>query len=49
MQANFPNLRRLFIEARTEDEERQVSRKAVCPILSTDKKNSNRLMFTLVL
>jgi len=26
--ANFPNLRRLFIEARTEDEEREVSRKA---------------------
>lgn len=29
MQANFPNLRRLFIEARSDDEERQVSRKAV--------------------
>ena len=28
-QANFPNLRRLFIEARTDDEERSVSRKAV--------------------
>lgn len=28
-QANFPNLRRLFIEARTDDEERAVSRKAV--------------------
>jgi hypothetical protein len=28
-QANFPNLRRLFIEARSEDEEREVSRKAV--------------------
>ncbi|KAM4057907.1 hypothetical protein HRG_014493 [Hirsutella rhossiliensis] len=27
-QANFPNLRRLFIEARTDDEERAVSRKA---------------------
>ncbi|VUC23690.1 unnamed protein product [Clonostachys rosea] len=27
-QANFPNLRRLFIEARTDDEEREVSRKA---------------------
>jgi hypothetical protein len=27
--ANFPNLRRLFIEARTDDEERDVSRKAV--------------------
>ncbi|RDA87032.1 hypothetical protein CP532_3250 [Ophiocordyceps camponoti-leonardi (nom. inval.)] len=26
--ANFPNLRRLFIEARTDDEEREVSRKA---------------------
>jgi len=26
--ANFPNLRRLFIEARTENEEREVSRKA---------------------
>ncbi|EFY89267.1 hypothetical protein MAC_04648 [Metarhizium acridum CQMa 102] len=26
--ANFPNLRRLFIEARTDDEERDVSRKA---------------------
>jgi len=26
--ANFPNLRRLFIEARTDDEERGVSRKA---------------------
>jgi hypothetical protein len=26
--ANFPNLRRLFIESRTEDEEREVSRKA---------------------
>ncbi|KAH7362095.1 hypothetical protein B0T11DRAFT_280175 [Plectosphaerella cucumerina] len=25
---NLPNLRRLFIEARTEDEERTVSRKA---------------------
>ncbi|KAM7190832.1 hypothetical protein V8F33_009255 [Rhypophila sp. PSN 637] len=24
----FPNLRRLFIEARTDDEEREVSRKA---------------------
>ena len=28
-QANFPNLRRLFIEARTDNEEREVSRKAV--------------------
>ncbi|KAK8050467.1 hypothetical protein PG994_012197, partial [Apiospora phragmitis] len=27
-QANFPNLRRLFIEARSDDEERAVSRKA---------------------
>ncbi|KAK0710472.1 hypothetical protein B0T21DRAFT_376652 [Apiosordaria backusii] len=26
--ANFPNLRRLFIEARTENEERDVSRRA---------------------
>ncbi|KAG6245931.1 hypothetical protein E4U22_006122, partial [Claviceps purpurea] len=26
--ANFPNLRRLFIEARTDDEERDVSRRA---------------------
>ncbi|KAH7029007.1 uncharacterized protein B0I36DRAFT_363610 [Microdochium trichocladiopsis] len=26
--ANFPNLRRLFIEARSEEEEREVSRKA---------------------
>ncbi|KAG9250546.1 uncharacterized protein F5Z01DRAFT_677672 [Emericellopsis atlantica] len=26
--ANFPNLRRLFIESRTDNEERQVSRKA---------------------
>ncbi|PHH70741.1 hypothetical protein CDD80_5765 [Ophiocordyceps camponoti-rufipedis] len=26
--ANFPNLRRLFIEARTDNEERDVSRKA---------------------
>ncbi|POS77543.1 hypothetical protein DHEL01_v204071 [Diaporthe helianthi] len=26
--ANFPNLRRLFTEARSEDEEREVSRKA---------------------
>ncbi|KAH9906000.1 hypothetical protein F4778DRAFT_690089 [Xylariomycetidae sp. FL2044] len=26
--ANFPNLRRLFIEARSDDEEREVSRKA---------------------
>jgi hypothetical protein len=29
MQANFPNLRRLFIEARTDNEERDVSRRAV--------------------
>lgn len=28
-QAKFPNLRRLFIEARSDDEEREVSRKAV--------------------
>ena len=28
-QASFPNLRRLFIEARTDNEERDVSRKAV--------------------
>lgn len=28
-QANFPNLRRLFIEARSDDEEREVSRNAV--------------------
>lgn len=28
-QANFPNLRRLFIEARTDNEERDVSRRAV--------------------
>ncbi|KAG7042664.1 hypothetical protein JMJ77_0002962 [Colletotrichum scovillei] len=27
-QATLPNLRRLFIEARTDDEEREVSRKA---------------------
>ncbi|KAH6606178.1 hypothetical protein CCMA1212_000309 [Trichoderma ghanense] len=27
-QASFPNLRRLFIEARTEDEERNISRTA---------------------
>ncbi|KAK4152725.1 hypothetical protein C8A00DRAFT_16009 [Chaetomidium leptoderma] len=27
-QANFPNLRRLFIEARTDNEERDVSRRA---------------------
>lgn len=27
--ANFPNLRRLFIESRSDDEEREVSRKAV--------------------
>ncbi|KAK0712577.1 hypothetical protein B0T26DRAFT_650854, partial [Lasiosphaeria miniovina] len=27
-QANFPNLRRLFIDARTDHEERDVSRKA---------------------
>ncbi|OTB03140.1 hypothetical protein M426DRAFT_180411 [Hypoxylon sp. CI-4A] len=26
--ANFPNLRRLFIEARSDDEEREVSRRA---------------------
>ncbi|KAK4222856.1 hypothetical protein QBC38DRAFT_374290, partial [Podospora fimiseda] len=26
--ANFPNLRRLFIEARTDNEERDVSRRA---------------------
>ncbi|KAK3689406.1 hypothetical protein B0T22DRAFT_171581 [Podospora appendiculata] len=26
----FPNLRRLFIEARNDNEEREVSRKAVC-------------------
>ncbi|CAK7214005.1 hypothetical protein SCUCBS95973_001993 [Sporothrix curviconia] len=26
--ASFPNLRRLFIEARNDDEEREVSRKA---------------------
>lgn len=32
-QANFPNLRRLFIESRSDDEEREVSRKAVrCPV-----------------
>ena len=29
LQANFPNLRRLFIEARTDNEERDVSRRAV--------------------
>lgn len=28
-EASFPNLRRLFIEARSEDEERAVSRRAV--------------------
>ncbi|CAJ2509169.1 Uu.00g141950.m01.CDS01 [Anthostomella pinea] len=27
-QASFPNLRRLFIEARSDDEEREVSRRA---------------------
>ncbi|KAI1195392.1 hypothetical protein F5X97DRAFT_244295 [Nemania serpens] len=27
--ANFPNLRRLFIDARSDDEEREVSRRAV--------------------
>ncbi|KAI1438110.1 hypothetical protein GGR50DRAFT_527507 [Xylaria sp. CBS 124048] len=27
-QANFPNLRRLFIDARSDDEEREVSRRA---------------------
>ncbi|KAK6953671.1 hypothetical protein Daesc_005976 [Daldinia eschscholtzii] len=26
--ANFPNLRRLFIEARSDDEEREISRRA---------------------
>ncbi|KAL2266738.1 hypothetical protein VTJ83DRAFT_6090 [Remersonia thermophila] len=26
--ANFPNLRRLFVEARTDQEEREVSRRA---------------------
>lgn len=29
LQANFPNLRRLFIEARSDNEEREVSRRAV--------------------
>jgi hypothetical protein len=29
-QANLPNLRRLFVEARTEAEENEYSRKAVC-------------------
>ncbi|KAI0206623.1 hypothetical protein F4808DRAFT_990 [Astrocystis sublimbata] len=28
-QASFPNLRRLFIDARSDDEEREVSRRAV--------------------
>ena len=30
MQANLPNLRRLFVEARTEAEENEYSRNAVC-------------------
>ena len=30
MQANLPNLRRLFVEARTEAEENEYSRTAVC-------------------
>lgn len=37
LQANFPNLRRLFIEARTDAEEREVSRRAVseaCCVIS---------------
>ena len=32
MQANFPNLRRLFIEARTDNEERDFSRRAVSSV-----------------
>lgn len=39
-QANFPNLRRLFIEARTDNEERDVSRKAVSIRLAVPERVS---------
>lgn len=45
-QANFPNLRRLFIEARTDSEERDVSRKAVRHLHESDATASTMVKIT---
>lgn len=43
LQANFPNLRRLFIEARTDSEEREVSRRAVSEVFCVANEPANSM------